>query len=100
MYVTVNVTSPRLCVSIFIIVPCQSVSAVPVLNSEGKLVGNISSHDIKALVTGKATFGTMAKPVGDNAFRIHGTHIFTCTRAATLEEVRLNVAWLPLTLKR
>jgi CBS domain-containing protein len=80
----------NVCVACYcaVLTVCQSVSAVPVVNAEGKLVGNISSHDIKTIVTGKATFGTMTHAVGEAAFRIHGTHAFTCKPSTTLEEVR------------
>ena len=66
----------------------QTVSAVPIVDDEGKLVGTISSTDLRKMVTQPAQFASMGKRISDFHHDHIRTHdLFTVKASNTLEEV-------------
>ena len=66
----------------------QTVSAVPIVDDAGKLVGVLSSNDLREMLTYPAKFATMGKRISDfHHDHIRAHDLFTVKASNTLEEV-------------
>ena len=68
-------------------------SSVAVVDAEGKLVGNISSHDLKAMILDPMQFRSLSHNIGDSNFKAVHTHrLSIITPSDTLETVITKLA--------
>ena len=71
----------------------QYVSAVGVVNHEGKLVGCVSSHDLQHMIVDPSKFRAMCHAIGDHDFKLLPTNrLFTCSATDTLATVISKLA--------
>jgi 5'-AMP-activated protein kinase, regulatory gamma subunit len=75
-------------ISFFLHTVEQMVSAVPIVNDDGVMIGVLSSNDLRTLITEPAKFATMAKPIREFPHsHVKGLDIISAKPDSTLADV-------------